>query len=76
MVFEAARVAVVIALIGGAALLATPPGKLPLALRGIRRMLRKDIGDNSREIEVKVPAWRRFVAFLLVMAAAALALLV
>lgn len=74
MCFEVARVFAVIALVGFAAFLATPPGRLPLALRGIRRMLRRDLGAVEPAVEANAALWRRVLAFLLVLAAAALAL--
>jgi len=66
----------VVALLGAAAVLATPPGRLPLALRGIRRVLRRDAESNGPQDEsVRAPAWRRLLAFALVVAAALLAML-
>ena len=40
-------VVLVIALLGAAAALATPPGRLPLALRGVYRIMRKDRGESA-----------------------------
>ena len=74
MYFELLRVVAVIGLVVVAAVLATPPGKLPLALRGIRRMLRRDLGIGEMPAQAKAPVWRRILAFLLVLAAATLAL--
>ena len=74
MPFEFTRVLAVIALLVVAACLATPPGRLPLALRGIRRMLRRDLGIGETPAQTKAPVWRRILAFLLVLAAATLAL--
>ena len=74
MYFELFRVVAVIGLVVVAAALATPPGKLPLALRGIRRMLRRDLGESEMPAEAKAPVWRRALAFLLVLLAAAMAL--
>ena len=74
MCFEFIRVVAVIVLLVVAACLATPPGRLPLALRGIRRMLRKDAGDAPSAAEAKASHRRRVIAFLLVLAATALAL--
>lgn len=74
MVLEAARVAGVIVLLGVAACLASPPGKLPLALRGIRKILRRDSGTHRDAEMAKVSAGRRFVAFLLVIVAVVVAM--
>lgn len=72
---EAVRVFAVIALVCAAACLATPPGKLPLALRGIRKMLRKDLGVSGQTVaDAKAPVWRRMLSFLLVIVAALVAL--
>jgi hypothetical protein len=71
---EAARVLAVVALVCAAASLATPPGRLPLALRGIRRMLHKDSGaPRQRSADEPAPLWRRVLAFFLVLLAAGLA---
>ena len=74
MGFEFFRVVAVIGLVAVAAALATAPGRLPLALRGIRRMLRRDLGESEMPAEAKAPVWRRALAFLLVLVAAILAL--
>ena len=75
MHLEAVEVFAVIALVCAAACLAAPPGRIPLALSGIRRMLRKDLGVPEKPAtDEKAPAWRRLLAFLLVLAAAFIAL--
>ncbi len=64
------QVAAVIGLVVWAAALATPPGRLPIALRA----LRKSLGANAApDAPVSFP--RRFCAFLLVLAALAVAAL-
>ncbi len=64
------RFVVVIALLGLAAALATPRGRLPLALRGIRKTLRRDAGAPAAEPPARaVPLWKRLVAFALVLLA-------
>jgi len=65
------RVAAVIALLGVAAAIATPKGRLPLALRGIFKTLGKPVPDAKGGA---VPLWKRLVAFLLLLAAVVLAL--
>ena len=45
MIGDLIIVVLVIALLGAAAALATPPGRLPLALRGVYRVLKKDRGE-------------------------------
>ena len=67
-VAQCLRVAAVVAMLGAAAALATPPGRLPLALRGLARRL----GLKPAESELRVPAWKRALALALVLAAAAL----
>lgn len=74
MHFEFIRVVAVIALLVTAACLATPPGRLPLALRGIRRIISKDVGAGEPPPDAKASHRRRFLAFLLVVVAYALAL--
>lgn len=67
------RVVVVIALVVWAAVLATPKGRTPLALRGIQKLLRRtnEIPENQvQPVGVK----RRLIAFLMVLAALAIAL--
>lgn len=67
-----ARVVLVVVLLGIAAAVATPKGRLPLALRGVRKMLRKDAGLKGPEPAEgePVPAWRKLVALLIVLLAA------
>ena len=68
-----ARLVAVVALLTLAALLATPPGRLPLALRGLAKLLRSDRGERTA---VPPPATvvRRLVAFAAVLAAVLVAL--
>ncbi len=72
-ILRIAQVAAVIALLCFAAALATPPGRLPLALRGLQKILHKD-GKVNAPPSAKASPTRRFFAFLLVLAAIALAL--
>ncbi len=68
------RVVGVLALLIVAALLATPPGRLPLALRGVYRILRRDRGlPDAVPSAGPAPTGRRLLAFALVLLAAALA---
>ena len=60
----------VVLLLGVAAALLTDTSKLPIALRGLRRAIGRDSGGGAAH---KVPAWRRWLAFVLVVAAFALA---
>ena len=72
---QIARIATVIALLCFASSLAAPPNRLPLALRGLRRILRKDMGVAGVVEEKKASPMRRAIAFLLVLAAVALTLI-
>ena len=75
MVLQVARLVAVVALLVGAALLATPRGRLPLALRGVWRIMRRDRGESvASPGEARASAWRRLLAFLMVIAAVVLAL--
>lgn len=66
------RIAAVVALLCASAALATPPGRLPLALRGLAKMLgRRSAADGGGD--GRVSAGRRFAAFLALLAAVALA---
>ena len=68
-------IVLVIALLCAAAALATPPGRIPLALRGVYRVMRKDRGESAAlPKDAVVPLWRRLVAFVLVLLAVAVAL--
>ena len=64
---QIARMVAVIAMLGVAAAIATPKGRLPLALRGVAKLFR--ISDDER----KVPWWKRLVALALVVLATILA---
>ena len=69
-VFICLRIVAVIACLCVAAAIATPKGRVPLALRGMLKMLRKDLGTSAPEERVQgVSARRRVVAFLLVLLA-------
>lgn len=64
--FALLRVITVIVLVVGAAVLTTPPNKLPLALRGLAKLL----GHEQPKREVKpVPAWKKLCAFVMVIVA-------
>ena len=70
--FHQYRFVVVIAILGIAAVLATEKGKLPLALRGMKRVLQKDAGvqtSSSSQTRAGVPLWKRLLAFALVVLA-------
>lgn len=68
-IFELTRVIVVIALVVIAAVLATPPNKVPLALRGLVRILKRDrFGDAAAESRSQcgvVPMWKKLLSFAL-----------
>ena len=75
MIGDLIIVVLVIALLGAAAALATPPGRIPLALRGVYRILKKDRGECAAQPSSgPAPLWRRILAFLLVVFAALIAL--
>ena len=60
----------VIALLCVAAALLTEKGRLPLALRGVRKILRRDAGQpDAPEGSRGVPAWKRGLAFVLILLA-------
>ena len=78
-ILQIARLVAVIALVCGAAALATPRGRLPLALRGLAKLLRRDAGTvpsaspRTGAGQPVSPA-KRLLAFVLVLVAAVLAL--
>ena len=61
--FQIVRICAVIALVCIAAALATPKGRLPLALRGLAKLFRISSDEQA------VPAWKRLLAFVLVLVA-------
>lgn len=74
MTYQLVRVVVVIALLIVAAALATPRGKLPLALRGVYRIMRRDAGlADDAPGDRQAPTWKRILAFVLVLIAAFMA---
>ena len=78
MSLQIARLAAVLVLLGLAAAIATPKGRLPLALRGLVKLLKNDgLQSNNRTIEhsnIQVSSARRLLAFALVLLAILLAL--
>ena len=75
--FEIARLVLIVALLCVAGALATPKGRLPLALRGVLKMLRRDgtvPSPSSATGADAVPLAKRLVAFALVLTAVLLAL--
>lgn len=74
MIGDLIIVVLIIALLGAAAALATPPGRIPLALRGVYRVLKKDRDECAAPPNLgPAPLWRRILAFFLVLIAALLA---
>ena len=80
MALQIARLVAVVALLCAAAAIATPKGRLPLALRGLAKLLARDRGQ-ARSTAVdgyrvqSVSAGKRFLAFLLVLLAILIALI-
>ena len=70
-----ARIATVVALLCAAAALAAPKDRLPLALRGLQRLLRRDRGTGPDVPDAPVSLARRLLAFALVLLAAVLCIL-
>lgn len=72
------RVILVILLVVAAAVLSTPKGRLPLAVRGLAKILRKDASQSGltrRSSQAEpVPAGKKFLAFILVILAALLSM--
>ena len=80
MVLQIARLVAVVALLCVAAAIATPKGRLPLALRGLAKLLSRDRGQTqSTAVDCfrlqSVYDGRRTLAFLLVVLAVILALI-
>ena len=69
MVLQIARLVAVLALLCVAAAIATPRGRLPLALRGVAKLFRISGEEQT------VPAWKCLLAFALVVLAILLALI-
>ncbi len=72
--WQIARMAAVLALVLAAALVATPPGRIPLALRGLVRIMSRDRGETGNLPGASASPARRFLAFILVLLAVVLAL--
>ena len=75
------RLVAIVALLCVAAAIATPKNRLPLALRGLAKLL-NSVPDASRvagvgqpDVPTRVPRLKRFLAFLLVLLAILLALI-
>ena len=67
--FHQYRFVAVIVILGIAAALATEKGRLPLALRGMKRMLQRAAGASEQQARKAVPLWKRLLAFALVVLA-------
>ena len=78
-IIEILRIVAVMALVCVAAALVTPKGRLPLALRGLAKLLARDRGQSSSAVECSrvqsVSAGKRLLALLLVILAILLALI-
>ena len=76
-VVEIARLVAVIALVCVAAAFATPKGRLPLALRGLAKLLRQDAvpaASTPQGADQSVSLVKRLLAFALVLLAILLAI--
>ena len=72
MALQVARLVAVLALLCVAAAIATPKGRLPLALRGLARLLRQDAAPAApapQGVGQPVPLVKRLLAFVLVLLA-------
>ena len=69
MIIWISKIVAVVALLGAASAVATPRGRLPLALRGMKKILRQDRGESAAEPEKRVAGWRKLLAFVLVIGA-------
>lgn len=67
-ILELLRVLAVIGLVVIAAVLTTPPNKVPLALRGLAKMLGKS-AESDKSMPAVVPAYKKILAFVLVILA-------
>lgn len=67
-ILELLRVIAVIGLVVTAAVLATPPNKIPLALRGLAKMLGKS-AESAKTAVAVVPTYKKILAFLIVVIA-------
>ena len=78
MALQIARLVAVLALLCVAAVLATPKGRLPLALRGLAKLLRNDdirTFEHSEHSNIQISPARRLLAFFFVLLAILLALI-
>ena len=67
--FQIFRICAVLALVCVAAALATPKGRLPLALRGVAKLFRISSDEQV------VPFWKKLLAFVLILLAILLAVI-
>ena len=78
MALQIARLVAVLALLCVAAVLATPKGRLPLALRGLAKLMGKDgilTFEHSEHSNIQISPARRLLAFFFVLLAILLALI-
>ena len=76
MIVIVVKVVLVMVLLVFAALISSPKGRLPLALRGLKKIINSDFGINDAQNDQaqRVSAKRRFLAFILVILAIAIAI--
>lgn len=75
--FQQWKFVLVIAMLAASALMATERNKLPLALRGLKKILDSQNGNDKKSDTQNggpVPAWRRLLAFLIVILALVVAI--
>ena len=68
------RIAAVVLLLCISSAVATPPNRLPLVLRGLRRVVRKDAGLSNADENQSVGIYRKLLSILLLVIAVIIAL--
>lgn len=71
MCYWIVKIVLVVLLLGVAAAISTPKGRLPLALRGVRKMMRLDRCEAAMTEKEKCPvsSLRKVLAFLFILLA-------
>lgn len=74
VIIQCLRIAAVVLLLCISSAVATPPGRLPLVLRGLRKVVRKDAGLSCTDEKQSVSVYRKLLSVALIVIAVAIAL--